>query len=109
MSGRTLMLADGYGNYEISGVEDEFAIPHAQDYLSHNYNNAKIVGELTVLEKKLGKTIPFITYNSKKIFDYRKINFINFRNNMPEVHFNTLKSLDSAVAIAKSNNEKVSN
>jgi len=108
MNAKTLLLADGYGNYEIGDEEDNHPIPEAEDYLSRNYNNAKIIGEVSVLEKKMGKTIPFITYNTMHTFNFRNINFINFRNNMPETRIHTLKGLDNAVLIAKSNNENTS-
>ena len=107
MSDKSLLMADGYGNYLIN---QEFpAIPEAEDYLCKNYNKARIVGEVAVLEKKLGKVIPFITHNSDGVFDFRKINYINERNNIPELHIHTLKGLGHAINIAKSSKQDKSN
>ena len=62
---KTLELSDTYGNSPIDG---EPAILYANDYLSRNYNDALIVAETTELQKKRGKTIPFLTDNIKKIW-----------------------------------------
>ena len=95
---KTLLMTDAYGNYLI----DDFpAIIDAEHYLEPNYNDATIVSETDVEQKRRGRIIPLLTDNIKDVCDEAKINYVNKRHNMPKVHIHSIYTYKDAIELAK--------
>ena len=99
---KTIELVDTYGNYMIN---DKTAIENAEDSMSRNYADARIVAETAVLQKKFGNVIPLLTDNIADICDESKINIINLRHGVPKIHIHSMHTLKDAIALAERNTE----
>ena len=99
---KTIELVDAYGNYEIN---DRMAIENAEDSLSRNYADARIVAETAVLQKKFGKAIPLLTDNIADICDESKINIINIRHGVPKIHIHSMHTVNDAIAVSENSDE----
>ena len=96
---KTIELVDTYGNYEFD--DGNFAIEQAEDSLSRNYADARIVAEVSALQKKLGRAVPLLTDNIGDICNEAKINMINERHAVPKIHIHSSHTVRDAIAIAQ--------
>lgn len=99
--GKALSITDAYGNFPIG---DFPAIVNAEDYLQQNYNDAAIIAEVAIEQKRRGMLIPFVTDNIRDVCDEAKINQINSRHNVPKVHIHSMSTLKDAIELAKNSN-----